>query len=88
MRDFNRYVITACICFVALVHIQCARDDGGNESENTTLTIHIADQDERVLGPLGAHQWFLVLLGLADDAETMDDPLPRLLERLLKAPCT
>ncbi len=52
MRHFNRGVIAACICFVALANVQCRQNGRGNETESPTLTIHVPDQDERVLGPL------------------------------------
>lgn len=53
----------------------------GNETDGSTLTIHVPDQDERVLGPLGFNPWFLVFLGLAVDPEGTKDPQPRLLDR-------
>ena len=80
MRRFTRSVITFYICFVALTNIQCARDGRETETDGPTLTIHVPDQDERVLGPLGL-KWFLVFLGLAVDPEGTDDPQPRLLDR-------
>jgi len=78
---FNRGIIKACICLIALANIQCGPDGRGSEIERSTLTIHVADQDERVLGPYGAGPWFLVFLGLAEGSEYSDDPQPRLLER-------
>ena len=81
MRRFNQGVIAACICFVALANVQCGRNGRGNETESPTLTIHVPDQDERVLGPMGARPWFLVFLGLAVDAEGTEDRPPRLLDR-------
>ena len=78
---FNRGIITVCICYIALINVQCAPDDRGNETDGPTLTIHVPDQDERVLGPLGANPWFLVFLGLAVDPEGTEDPQPRLLDR-------
>ncbi len=78
---FNRGVITVSICFVALANFQCGRDGRRNDTQSLTLTIHVADQDERVLGPLGANPWFLVFLGLAVGPEDADDPRPRLLDR-------
>lgn len=44
---FNRTIITACICFIALANAQCARDRRGNGTESSTLTIHVANGDER-----------------------------------------
>ena len=79
--SFNRGVITVGICFIALANVHCARDGRGNESGSPTLTIYVPDQDERVLGPLGANPWFLVFLGLALGQEDADDPEPRLLDR-------
>ncbi len=59
-------------------------------SSGPVLTVHIPDQDERALGPLGYNPWFLVLLPLAvgpegtesNDAALYDggEPRPRLLD--------
>lgn len=53
MLRTHRGVITVCICCVALANVQCGRDSRGTQTESRTLTIHMADQDERVLGPRG-----------------------------------
>lgn len=79
--NLRRSAITTCICFIVLANAQCGGDRRGNQTDSRTLTIHVADQDERVLGPLGANPWFLVFLGLAVDPEGTDDPQPRLLDR-------
>ena len=78
---FNRRVINVCICLIALANIRCGPDRRGDEIDSSTLTIHVADQDERVLGPYGANPWFLVFLGLAEGSEYSYDAKPRLLER-------
>ncbi len=77
----SRIVTMACICSVALLSIHCDRDAQENISENSTLTIHIPELDERLLGPLGARPWFLVFLALAIGSEYSDTPEPRLLDR-------
>jgi peptide/nickel transport system substrate-binding protein len=74
------------ICCVALLTIQCSRDDQPVTAETPTLRIHVPDQDERLFGPLGANPWFLVFLGLADGAESSDFPEPRLLDRWEHSP--
>lgn len=80
-HHLRRSAITACIIFVALANVQCGGDRREVQVDSGTLTIHVADQDERVLGPLGANPWFLVFLGLAVDPERTGDPQPRLLDR-------
>ena len=80
-RCFNPRVIQLFICLIALANAQCGGDRRVTQTDPGTLTIHVADQDERVLGPLGANPWFLVFLGLADGSERSGDPQPRLLDR-------
>ncbi len=79
--SFIRTVITASLCLIAMFTLHCSRDDRTGSAERDTLTIHVPDQDERILGPNGAHPWFLVFLGLAVGPETSDTPDPRLLDR-------
>jgi len=82
MRRSNRRLLTVCICFVALTSVQCGRGVGGNDTESPTLTIHVPNADERMLGPNFVDlSWFLVFLGLADGSEYALDPEPRLLDR-------
>ena len=52
---FNRSAIKVGICLIALANVQCGGDRREIEVDSGTLTIHVADQDERVLGPLGAY---------------------------------
>jgi peptide/nickel transport system substrate-binding protein len=58
---------------------QCSRE-GAVERDPSTLTIHVADSDERAMGPLGL-KWFPVFLGLTDDQDRTGQPQSRLLER-------
>ena len=81
-RRSSRGVLTVCICFVTLTNIQCGQGVAGNGTESSTLTIHVPNSDERVLGPNFVDlSWFFVFLGLADGSEDADDPKPRLLDR-------
>ncbi|MCH7852832.1 MAG: hypothetical protein IIB76_00670 [Proteobacteria bacterium] len=81
MSRNERVIFIVCICFVALLNVQCSRDDRGSYTESSTLTIHVPDYDERLLGPLAANPWFLVFLGLTVGPEDSDVPQPRLLDR-------
>ncbi len=82
MRRSNRSVLAVCICFVALTNVQCGPDVGGNETDSSTLTIHVPNGDERMLGPYFVDlSWFFVFLGMAARSEYADDPEPRLLDR-------
>ncbi len=75
-------VLSAIVC--ALAAIGCGRTDRAQQDRSTdipTLTIHVPDQDERALGPLGLRPSFLVFLGLAAGSEYSDNPQPRLLDR-------
>lgn len=76
-----RIIITICVCAVALLNIHCGSDNRSSNVGSTTLTIHVPNLDERLLGPLGANPWFLVFLGLADSSEPSEEPKPRLLDR-------
>ena len=87
MRRSRNGLVTACLCLVALTSIQC--DQVGNPGENDTsrLVIHLADADERALGPMGL-EWFYVYLGLVFDpdfsgeqSDLSGDYKPRLMER-------
>lgn len=69
-----------CVCLIALFSVQCTRGSGRDDSRASTLTIHIAEGDERSLGPLGV-KWHLVFLGLAADLDGSGVQQPRLLER-------
>ena len=77
----KQLVTATCLCTLALVGASCRPADNDNEAEDSTLTILIPDQDERVLGPLGASSWFLVFLGLTDGMDDMGEHPPRLLDR-------
>ncbi len=81
MLSFNRSLLTVCVCIIALINVQCQQGGSEIKTEGSTLTILVPDQDERVLGPLGANPWFLVFLGLAVDPEEIGNPQPRLLDR-------
>jgi len=77
----TRPAITSVSVFLlALSGAQCAGDGGRAEADSSTLTIHVADGDERSMGPLGLN-WFLVFLGLAVDVDDSGDPQPRLMDR-------
>jgi peptide/nickel transport system substrate-binding protein len=78
---FSRSIITVCICLVALLSLNCSQDGHESGIERPSVSIHVPDLDERLLGPLGANPWFLVFLGLAAGAESADTQLPRLLDR-------
>jgi len=88
MRRTNRGVLTACICLVALTSIQCGQAGDLDEGQDPRLVIHLADSDERVLGPMGpGPQWFYVYLGLVFDpyfsggeSDLSGDYEPRLME--------
>ncbi len=69
MLIFNRSLLTVCVCIIAMINVQCQQGGSEIKTEGSTLTILVPDQDERVLGPLGANPWFLVFLGLAVDPE-------------------
>lgn len=63
---FNRSAIKACICFIALANVQCGGDRRGTQTDSRTLTIHVANGDERVLGPAwDSYAKFLMFLPLA-----------------------
>jgi peptide/nickel transport system substrate-binding protein len=64
-----------------LVTAACAGESRRDQNELATLTVHVPDGDERVLGPLGSRQWFLVFLGLTVDLDGTENHQPRLLER-------
>lgn len=81
MRRFRHGFMCACICVVASACVQCGRAGDLVESDGSTLTIHVPDQDERALGPSGDRLWFLVFLGLTVDPEGTGDQRPRLLTR-------
>ena len=74
--SFNRSVIAICICSIMMLNLHCSRGDLRSSTESSTLTIHVPDLDERLLGPLGANPWFLVFLALAVGPETSDTPRP------------
>lgn len=80
MRRSDRGRIIICIGLLALANVRCTPVDRGDETEISTLTIHVADGDERSLGPLGL-KWFLVFLGLSDGLEYDQEHQPRLLDR-------
>lgn len=82
----NGRVGVIAVCLTALTSFHC--DGAGRHSVATdqTLTIHVPDQDERVLGPLGANPWFLVFLGLTTDPDDTGAPRPRLLDRWQHTP--
>lgn len=67
-------------CLLALSTARCTPDAGRADLHDSTLTIHVAEGDERVLGPLGL-KWFLVFLGLTADPDGTGDRIGRLLER-------
>lgn len=76
-----RNITAIFICSVAILMLGCGRDGQETQVENAGLAIHVPDQDERLMGPLGANPWFLVFLSLANDSESSDSPEPRLLDR-------
>lgn len=85
-RRGTRGVAVTLLMLSALTSAQCRQVDRSLSDGGETLTIHIADGDERVLGPLGAYPWFLVFLGIADYPEgagdgPIVDAVPELLNR-------
>ncbi len=63
---FNRTIIKVCICFLALANAQCGGDNRRSQTDSRTLTIHVANGDERVLGPAwDIYAKFLMFLPLA-----------------------
>jgi peptide/nickel transport system substrate-binding protein len=79
MRRFRHAFVTTCTCFVALASVQCGQAGDASESEDSRLVIHLADGDERALGPMGL-QWFYVYLGLVRNPGWSGDYEPRLME--------
>jgi peptide/nickel transport system substrate-binding protein len=80
----RRSALLWAVCAGVLGNTACEAPGGRRERDDATLIIHVANQDERVLGPLGANPWFLVFLGLVTDPEAIgtdatEDPQPRLL---------
>lgn len=80
-REPRITVWSHAICVLLLVTgvIGCDQRTGSDAGRSDTLTIHVADQDERALGPLGM-LWFLVFLGLTEGQEGIEGS-PRLLDR-------
>lgn len=83
-QHVRRRVLIA-MCGLLLAGAGCEGRGDRRASDDATLTIYVADQDERVLGPLGANPWFLVFLGLVVDpdavgADAVEQPQPRLLD--------
>ncbi len=86
MRRSRNGLVTACLCLVALTSIQCGQRGDLNENDTSRLVIHLADADERALGPKGLY-WFYVYLGLVFDpdfsgeqSDLSGDYEPRLME--------
>ena len=46
----KRGVVAACICSLALINLQCARDGRENETDGRTLTIHAQGSHEFQFG--------------------------------------
>ena len=78
---FRLSIFAVCIGLFALFILSCSQDGLESGTGTSSLTIHVPDLDERLMGPLGANPWFLVFLGLADGPELSDTPRPRLLDR-------
>ncbi len=79
MRRYGHRISTACICFIALVSTQCGQPGNLRERDTSRLVIHLANGDERALGPMGGH-WFYVYLGLVYNPGFSGDYEPRLME--------
>ncbi len=94
MHRIRRSLGNACICLVALASVQCGQAGDFDESEGPRLVIHLANSDERVLGPAGpGPQWFYIYLGLVFDPDFVGgetdltaDYVPRLIESWEHAP--
>jgi peptide/nickel transport system substrate-binding protein len=78
---FKRSIIAISVFSIAMLTLGCSEEKQELQSETPSLAIHVPDQDERLMGPLGADPWFMVFLGLADGSESSDNPEPRLLDR-------
>jgi peptide/nickel transport system substrate-binding protein len=65
---------------VALGTAGCSGDRRFTGDVEHILTIHLADRDERALGPMGAYPWFLVFLGIADGFDSAE-AVPELIDR-------
>lgn len=71
-------MLRACAMLMALALLGCSAPASLPADRPPTLTIHVENQDERVLGPLGM-LWFLVFLGLTEGQEGHEGS-PRLLD--------
>lgn len=68
-----------CTCAIALAGISCGADAPSTADEPATLRIHVAEADERALGPLDM-LWFLTFLSMSMDLDADGIYEPRLLE--------
>lgn len=78
MRGTSRTIIALLVTLGALAGLGCGGEAPGPEQEAPALRIHVAGQDERVLGPLGMY-WFLTFLPLTADLDVDGAYEPRLL---------